>query len=325
MQNRLTNNISITKTEDRRPMDLLDLTAQGKIGGIFFTRNKISYEGAIYHIIQHAPGREPLFVEKGDYLYMMHCMKTNVSRYNYELFSFVLMSNHLHLLIRLNKDNLSEAMKELFRIYAVYFNKKYERKGPVFCTPFRASLCLDETYLIAASVYIHLNPVKAGIVKTPSEYKWSSYSLYEKEGTPNTFVNYKYILHILSDNLKKARQSYCGCVEGMMQHIKEGGSEESPNILKKFRTKFVEKYWAKENKKNSGEDILNEEELNKQIEELIRKKRLTTPQEFAARKYLIEQLQARGYTKEEIAKKLNISVRSVYIYSKDLSCTNQPC
>ncbi len=293
-------------------MDALDLAAQGKIGGIFFTRNKISYEGAVYHIIQHAPGREPLFVERGDYLYMMHCMKTNVSRYKYDLFSFVLMSNHLHLLIRLNKNNLSEAMKELFRIYAVYFNKKYERKGPVFCTPFRASLCLDETYLIAASVYIHLNPVKAGIVNTPSEYKWSSYSLYEKEGVPNTFINYKFILHTLSDDIRAARRSYRNCVEGMMQNIKEIGSEETPNMLKKFRTRFIEKYWSRKNQNTPDKNILSEEELNSQIQELTQKKRLVTPQDIKARRFLIEQLQARGYTKEEIAKKLNISVRNLY-------------
>jgi len=309
-------------------MDVFDLVEQGKVKSIFRVRHKISYEGAVYHIIQHAPGREPLFVETGDYLYMMHCMKTNVNRYSYDLFSFVLMTNHLHLLIRLNKDNLAEAMKELFRIYALYFNKKYERKGPVFCTPYRASLCLDESYLIAASAYIHLNPVKAGIVQIPSEYRWSSYTLYEKETAPNTFVNYKFILQTLSDDIRAARRSYCGCVEGMMQNIKETGAEETPNVLKKFRSRFVERYWPKANRGTIGDNILSEEQLNKQIQELTRKKRLTTPQEFKARKFLIQQLQVRGYTKEEIAKKLNISCRSIYIYTKNkrapASCTNQP-
>ena len=77
------------------------------------------------------------------------------------------MPNHVHFLLRQNEANLHEAMRDLFSRYARRHNKKYERKGHLFGGRYRQAVCLDESYFLAVSLYIHLNPVRAGLVVQP--------------------------------------------------------------------------------------------------------------------------------------------------------------
>ena len=71
-----------------------------------------------------------------------------------------------------------EAMRNLFSLYARVFNKKYKRRGHLFGGPYRQAVCLDDSYLLSVSLYIHANPVRAGIVGAPQDYRWSSIRLY---------------------------------------------------------------------------------------------------------------------------------------------------
>jgi len=296
-------------------MEFFNLMEEGKIKRFFQVRNKVAFEGAIYHITQRAPGREPLFIEKADYLYMLHLIKENVKKFDYELFCFALMPNHLHLLIRLNKTNLALAMKNLFGAYALYFNKKYERKGPVFCKPYRAALCLDENYILAASVYIHLNPVKAGLVQNPSDYRWSSYLLYGGDETINTFLNYDFVLNILHSDIKKAKVMYRDLAS---EAKKEKAKDvlENPKALDEYKNtifRLIRHKLPKERIKTiAAKDTLDSANLEEKINETDFRKRLRKPQEIKARKFLIQQMLSRGYKHGEIAKKLNISRTTLY-------------
>src|SRR3989338_5023125 len=145
---------------------IIDKIENGKVRRFFRARNKLSYPGAVYHVTQRATGREYLFLEEADYLYMLHLIKEKSQKFEIDIFAFALMPNHIHLLFKLNKDNLSNAMKNIFEMYANYFNTKYERKGRLFAGSYRGALCLDDSYLLAASVYIHLNPCRAGIASS---------------------------------------------------------------------------------------------------------------------------------------------------------------
>ncbi len=178
-----------------------------KTDKIFRMKNKLVIEGGGYHIIQRAPGREQLFLEDGDYLYFLHLLKETASKYILDIFSFVLMNNHLHVLLKINTANLPEAMKSLYQKYALYFNLKYQRKGHVFSGVYRASLCNSDLYLLAISVYIHLNPVKAGMVEQPEDYRWSSIKLYLDEDK-SKFIRSNFLLDILATDRKKAKKSY---------------------------------------------------------------------------------------------------------------------
>jgi hypothetical protein len=85
------------------------------------------------------------------------------------------MPNHFHLLIERKHYPLASVMKSLLSMYAVYYNKKYEKAGPVFQGRYTSILCQKEDYLLKLIRYINQNPVRAGFVDSPDRWKWSSY------------------------------------------------------------------------------------------------------------------------------------------------------
>jgi putative transposase len=298
--------------------NIIDLVDKGKIKRLFRARNKYSYEGAITHITQHASGIEPLFLEEADYIYMLHLIKKLSKEFKFDVYSFVLMLNHLHLLIRLNQDNLSLAMQILFKDYAVYFNSKYDRKGHVFSGAYRAALCLDELYLLAASLYIHLNPVRAGLVTDPVAYRWSSCALFVNDLEKKTFLDYKFILNILDEDTIKASLKYKDLLKSastkrvreVLEHPR--ALDTMVQILKKD---LINYYKGEDHRRPIKEfNLLDDEDLERSIEELRLKERLKGPTERKAREYLIHQLQARGFNVKEIASKLNLNRHTIYNY-----------
>ena len=273
---------------------------------IFNPSQKVIYEGGLYHIIQRAPGKDVLFLENRDFLYFTHLLKETNIKFFLTIFCFCLMPNHVHILLRINKTNLSEAMKYLFGRYAMYFNAKYQRKGHVFYGKYRASLCWDDRYLITASIYIHLNPYKAKLVSHPVDYQWSSFGAYIKRPR-RTFLDYQYILKILAEDLEKATDSY-------RQILSDAARLEFRNIVEDYRFmgKFSFQLFNKI-KEIAALNRKNDSDLEwKVIEQLKEKKRLKKPQDIAARKYLIEQLKARGYSFKDIAQIINLSRQSIH-------------
>ena len=273
--------------------DVFDLIEEGKVRRFFRAKNKISFEGAISHVTQHAAGAEPLFLEISDYLYMLHLMKEVSKRFKFHILSFVLMLNHLHLLLRLGDANLSIAMKNLFELYANYFNRKYERKGHVFSSQYRSALCFDEYYLLASSLYIHLNPVKANLVRDPLDYRWSSCSLFVTDIEKDTFVDYRFVLSVLNENISKARPEYKALLQKATK-VNLGNILEQPKALEQFA------------------QSLRGDDLEDSIERLKNKERLRKPHDKEARVFLIRQLKARGFNMTEIAQRLNLSRQHIY-------------
>jgi putative transposase len=291
---------------------IVDLIESGKIKRFFRGKKKISFQGAITHVTQHATGKEFLFLEEKDYLYMLYLVKKISNIFNFNVLSFALMLNHIHLLIRLGNDNLAVAMQNLFQIYAEYFNKKYYRKGHVFCGPYRSALCFDDNYLLAASCYIHINPVKAKLVENPIDYRWSSCALFLKENIKNTFINYKFILDILDDDISIARLKYNKLLE-YFKVRKIRNVLEHPNGLD-FMVTMLRKEWLQEHGLSGDGDI------DVKIEELRNKGRLRSAEDIRARKAVIEYMRSRGYSVTEIADRFNLTRKALY---KTLKYTKQ--
>jgi len=128
---------------------------------------------------------------------MLGLLKEIFNKYSLKIYAFCLMPNHLHLLFRPNKHNLSNAMRDLFSRYAMRFNRKYERNGHLFAGPYIQAVCSDETYILAASLFIHLTPVHAGLAKTPQNYPWSSCRLYYDKDPSGSFLDPDFILDLL--------------------------------------------------------------------------------------------------------------------------------
>ena len=181
---------------------------QGKVKRIFRAKRKLTLPNLVSHITQRAAGKDPLFIEDSDYLFMLASLKDVSKKRSLEVYAFCLMPNHIHLLVSPREDELNEPMRDLFSSYAMMFNRKYERKGHLFAGPYRQSMCLDDAYLLAASLYIHMNPARAGLVTNPMEYRWSSVKLYNDQNMPHSFVDPGFVLGSLADDEHAQKKIY---------------------------------------------------------------------------------------------------------------------
>jgi len=129
------------------------------------------------HIIIRGNNREAIFYAEEDYQFYISKLRDACKKHDCALHAYVLMTNHVHLLITPSSDNgISKAIQMLGRYYVQYFNYSYKRTGTLWEGRYKASLIDSTRYLLTCYRYIELNPVRAGMVDHPSEYPWSSYS-----------------------------------------------------------------------------------------------------------------------------------------------------
>lgn len=295
--------------------DVLELIQEGKISRYFRSRGKLIHAGLISHITQRAAGKDLLFVDEHDYLAMMGFMKEFSKKYETEIYAFCLMPNHIHLLVRPGQENLPLFFRDLCGRYSKRFNRRYERRGHLFGGPFRQSVVLSETYLLAASLYIHLNPVRAGMVSDPEEYRFSSCRLYTRKDAPDSFVDSRFVLSLLSGRkgeqaarykelLDRGRGFEAGNVledERAIERFQTLLNRVSPSVLEKRRMAGNARFFA-----------FPSDPVEEKIEDFENLRGLRKPESMAAKKYLVEQLLARGYTRVQIADNLKISRKTVY-------------
>mgnify|MGYP001812934422 FL=1 len=139
---------------------------------------RIEFPGAIYHVMARGNGRQDIVRGDGDRERLTDGLEATVVRYGWELLSYVLMANHLHAFFRTPEPNLSRGMQYWLSGYANWWCKRRHYPGHVFQGRFRGELVEDDTYFWAVSRYLHLNPVRAGLVDHPAAWPWSSYAGY---------------------------------------------------------------------------------------------------------------------------------------------------
>ncbi len=151
-------------------------------------RPRLNLPGIPWHIIQRGNNRTVCFYSEGDYLFYLHYLEKNAVRFGCAVHAYVLMTNHVHLLLTpQNADGASLLMKHLGQRYVQYVNRTYRRSGTLWEGRFRSCLTQTEDYLLACYRYIELNPVRAGMVRHPRDYRWSSYAA-NAEGQPNHLI-----------------------------------------------------------------------------------------------------------------------------------------
>ncbi|MDY7030116.1 MAG: transposase, partial [Spirochaetota bacterium] len=191
---------------------------------------RIEYPGAFYHVFQHGIEQKQIFATAGDRLRFFHYLGKAHTRYGLIVHSFVLMTTHYHLILETPRSNLSQIMHYLNMSYAAYFNSVRKRLGPVFRGRFKAILVQQDEYLHQLSRYIHLNPVRAGIVRDPLKYQGSSLKFFLTGCQKPKWLETDLILSIFDDNPRRARKLYRDFIlEGIgkkedivRKHIKEG-------------------------------------------------------------------------------------------------------
>ncbi len=128
------------------------------------------------HVIQRGNNREACFYAEQDYLFYLDCLQNACERYQVAVHAYVLMTNHVHLLMTpTTQEGVSRVMQSLGRRYVQYINYEYRRTGTLWESRHKASLVDAENYLLTCYRYIELNPVRANMVTHPANYRWSSF------------------------------------------------------------------------------------------------------------------------------------------------------
>ena len=126
-----------------------------------------------YHIINRGVDRSNIYLCDDDFIKFIEIMQEASLEYHFEIYSYCLMNNHYHLLIKITKENLSIIMQKINSRYSIYFNNKYKRVGPLWQGRFKSWYVFDEAYLKTLIRYIEFNPIKANITQNIGEYRWA--------------------------------------------------------------------------------------------------------------------------------------------------------
>ncbi len=183
---------------------------------------RIEWEGGFYHITARGNEKRPIFRIEGDFLRFIDRIERMYERYGVVIHAYVLMTNHYHLLLETPRGNLSTALHDLNTAYTNYFNRRHDRVGHLFQGRYRSIVVEKDAYLLELSRYIHLNPVRAGIVKKPDAYRWSSYPSYLSSGSFPEWLRREDVLEQMDTNPVKGRRKYRKFVEeGLRREIRD--------------------------------------------------------------------------------------------------------
>lgn len=138
---------------------------------------RLAVAGIPWHIIQRGNNRSACFYVEDDFRFYLITLHEQAVKHGCHIHAYCLMTNHVHLLLTPDRsDSAGLLMKHLGQRYVQYVNRTYRRSGTLWEGRFRSCLTQEESYVLACYRYIELNPVRAGMVEHPGEYRWSSYT-----------------------------------------------------------------------------------------------------------------------------------------------------
>lgn len=312
-------------------------------------QRRIDFPGALHHVIIRGINRAAIFKDDQDRNRFVECLKSGQRETAVSCYAWVLIPNHIHLLLRTAGQPLTKLMRSLLTGYAVYFNRRHKRVGYLFQNRYKSILCDEEVYLLQLVRYIHLNPLRAGLVQNLRElnnFPWSGHAvLMGKSEAP--WQDVEAILRRFGSSWAKGRSGYLafvekGIVEGRRTDLVGGGLIRSAGgwqAVQELR-KAGERWRGDE--RILGDSDFVQKALRVVEEELIRKLKhksagwnLGTLTEYVAelfrlkaedlkkrkRDYIRSQARAifcwwatseLGYQLTEVAKFLNLTKQAVY-------------
>lgn len=260
---------------------------------------RIQYEGAVYHVTCRGNERREIFKDDTDRTRFLQILLQSLANYSVKLYSYVLMSNHFHLLIETPKGNLGEFMRHFNITYTGYFNRRHDRSGHLYQGRYKSILVDKDTYLSVLSRYIHLNPVKLkSMEKTPNaekyrylmQYRWSSLPGFIQRRKKEWYIDYSLVLAEYGGDTDRARREYRKRIVAELAHdigIKESILGQSILGGDAFVDWVTEKYLKGEKDRErpsikeihyrrSKEDILSviKKETGKNLDDIKREKGL---------------------------------------------------
>ena len=139
---------------------------------------RIQYGGAFYHVMNRGNGRERIFHHQKHYEMFFRVLEESADLWEIQIHAFSLLPSHYHMLIETPLANLSRAMRHINGVYTQRLNRQRGVDGHLFRGRYKAILVEEDAYLVELVRYIHLNPVKAGLVKKPEQHGWTSHRYY---------------------------------------------------------------------------------------------------------------------------------------------------
>ena len=140
-------------------------------------------ESGIYHIMLRGINQQQIFEDEEDSFRFLETLSKYKEQCGYEIYAYCLMGNHVHILLKEGKENLTLVLKRIAGSYVYWYNWKYRRSGHLFQDRFKSEPVEDDAYFLTVIRYIHQNPIKAGICKNLDGYKFSSYGEYTNNAT----------------------------------------------------------------------------------------------------------------------------------------------
>ncbi|WP_137886457.1 transposase [Pseudomonas sp. 2FE] len=180
-------------------------------------KQRMYLPGVPAHVVQRGNNRNACFFHEDDYRFYLAVLADALKRHRVELHAYVLMTNHVHLLMTpADTEGISRVMQHVGRLYVLYINRTYRRTGTLWEGRHKASLVNAAEYLLSCYRYIELNPVRAGMVAAPEEYPWSSYG-WHAWGVPNGLVADHFLYQQLGADMPLRQHAYRQLFRGHLE------------------------------------------------------------------------------------------------------------
>ncbi len=187
---------------------------------------RLEYAGAVYHVTSRGDRREDIYVDDDDRVAWLEVLENVCERFNWVVHAYCQMTNHYHLLVETVDGNLSRGMRQVNGRYTQRFNRRHMMAGHLFQGRYKAILVQKESYLLALSRYVVLNPIRAGMVERLEDWPWSSYPAVVGLEEGEHWLDTDWLLSHFGKYRKKAIEKYG-------RFIQEGIG--TPNPLKEMR------------------------------------------------------------------------------------------
>jgi REP element-mobilizing transposase RayT len=174
---------------------------------------RIEFLGALYHVVSRGNNRGRIFWDETDRTCFLEALARVVTREAYELHAYCLMGNHYHLVLATPLGNLARGMQQLNSDFARQLNRRYARSGHVFQGRYQARLAEHERHVLELARYVVLNPVRAGLVRRPAAWRWSSYRATAGIDPAPPFLATDWLLGHFGGEPRAARRGYERFVE----------------------------------------------------------------------------------------------------------------
>lgn len=187
---------------------------RGRTLGGMPRRLRPDFAGAVWHLTARGVRKQPIFLDARDYVAFLERLQEVVDRFGWICAAYCLMPNHYHLLVETTRPTLSDGMERLNGRHAQYFNLRHDVEGHVFERRFRSIAVTGQGHLLELSRYIVLNPVRAGLCRSPRAWRWSSFRAAVGTIAAPRFLTLSWLAALFGEDPLLARKMYGRFVDG---------------------------------------------------------------------------------------------------------------